>query len=236
VYPVFKVGYILARCPVLPDHFKQVERIASSNVEGTGLGLAITQALVEKMGGKIALKSAPAQGATFSVLLDLQIGDATTPAPVTAVKVARIHQSLPATPTVSDELVNTPSAGPLKHLNILVAEDNKTNQLVVRKMLETAGADLHFVANGLLALEAFEKINFDLVLMDLSMPVMGGLEATRMIRQFETDSRRPACRIIALTANAQASDATLCYEAGMNDFITKPFRKTELMDRLLKCK
>lgn len=214
--------------------FEQVERAASSNVEGTGLGLAITQALVEKMGGKITLNSASEQGSTFSVLLDLQIGDATTQTPVTAVKVARIHQSLPATPTISDTLVDNPSAGPLKHLNILVAEDNKTNQLVVRKILEATGADLHFVGNGLLALEAFQKINFDLVLMDLSMPVMGGLETTRMIRQFETDTQRPTCRIIALTANAQASDATLCFEAGMNDFITKPFRKTELMDCLLK--
>ncbi len=214
--------------------FEQVERAASSNVEGTGLGLAITQALVEKMGGKITLKSASEQGSTFSVLLDLPLGDATTLAPATAVKQAKIHLPLPATPSYSERVIDNPSAGPLKHLNILVAEDNRTNQLVVRKMLEAAGADLHFVTNGLLALEAFQKINFDLVLMDLSMPVMGGLEATRMIRQFETDTQRPACRIIALTANAQASDATLCYEAGMNDFITKPFRKTELMDCLLK--
>jgi signal transduction histidine kinase/ActR/RegA family two-component response regulator len=211
--------------------FEQVERATSSYVEGTGLGLAITQALVEKMGGTIALDSAPGRGSAFTVHLDLQVSDTRPLTPVISAKNAQIYPSVPPPHTALDR-AHTPSHAPQKQLTILVAEDNKTNQLVVRKMLETAGADLHFVSNGLLAIEAFQKINFDLVLMDLSMPVMGGLEATRMIRQFEKDTQRPECRIIALTANAQASDATLCFEAGMNDFIAKPFRKKELLERL----
>jgi signal transduction histidine kinase len=100
--------------------FEQIERAASSNVEGTGLGLAISQALIDKMGGKIALESAPQQGATFFVLLDLPLGDASTLAPATAVKQAKIHLPLPAAPSDSDRLLNNPSDGPLKHLNILV--------------------------------------------------------------------------------------------------------------------
>lgn len=225
-------GIDKAQQAIIFSAFEQVERTVSSTVEGTGLGLAITQALVEKMGGKIALDSAPDRGSTFTVLLDLQVSEAHPLAPVTAAKDSpAIHLSVPPLPAGSDR-AHSPSHPPLNQLTILVAEDNKTNQLVVRKMLETAGANLHFVSNGLLALEAFQKINFDLVLMDLSMPVMGGLEATRMMRKFEKDSQRPACRIIALTANAQASDATLCFEAGMDDFITKPFRKKELMSCL----
>ncbi|WP_245231115.1 response regulator [Parasedimentitalea huanghaiensis] len=124
------------------------------------------------------------------------------------------------------------TSGILDGLKILVAEDNKTNQLVVKKMLKLTGANLHFVSNGLQAFEAYKSGEWDLILMDLSMPVLGGLEATRMIRNYEKETQYPACRIIALTANAQPSDAEACLSAGMNSFMTKPFRKAELLAKV----
>jgi len=114
-------------------------------------------------------------------------------------------------------------------MRILVAEDNRVNQLVVSKMLGSTGADLHFVPDGAQAVEAYKAGECDLILMDLSMPVLGGLEATRQIRAYEKASERPACKIIAVTANAQPSDAEACMAAGMDDFLSKPFRKGDLI-------
>jgi len=114
-------------------------------------------------------------------------------------------------------------------MRILVAEDNKTNQMVVEKMLRNSGADLHFSENGALAFEAYLAGQYDLILMDLSMPVMGGLETVRKIRQHEDATGQPKSKIIALTANAQKSDVKACSDIGMNGFLSKPFRKHELL-------
>lgn len=212
--------------------FEQVESTSVSGAEGTGLGLAITQSLVERMGGEILVESSPGEGAVFTVFLDLDCQDSKK---TTLEKVTQTTPLCLSSPprTQSPFSVSEANLSMLNQMRILVAEDNKTNQLIVRKMLASSGADVHFVANGLLAVEVFQELDFDVVLMDLSMPVLGGLEATRKIRQWERERDRIGCRIIALTANAQASDTDACMNAGMNDFITKPFRKMELLDRLI---
>ena len=102
-------------------------------------------------------------------------------------------------------------------------------QLVISKMLGPTGAELQFVPDGQQAVDAYMAGECDLILMDLSMPVLGGLEATRQIRAYEKDAARPACKIIAVTANAQPSDAEACMKAGMDDCLSKPFRKGELI-------
>ncbi|MEP2718868.1 response regulator [Pseudophaeobacter sp.] len=211
--------------------FQQVNPTPSSVAEGTGLGLAISQALVERMGGSIEVTSALEKGATFTVHLDLDLHDEPAPSPVARLKPAPLKLRATKSPKGKEKLLRA-EINPLDGLKVLVAEDNKTNQLVVKKMLARTGADIFFAANGQLAVEAFQKTDFDLVLMDLSMPVLGGLEATRQIRQYEQEVKGAACRIIALTANAQPSDAEACYEVGMNDFISKPFRKQDLISRL----
>jgi len=142
-------------------------------------------------------------------------------------KIAPVQLALSPTGT-TDFPARTEEQG-IGGMQILVAEDNKTNQLVVEKMLKKSDAELHFVANGALAIEAYLASEYDLILMDLSMPVMGGVEATRRIRQHEEDTGRTKCRIIALTANAQKSDMRACTEIGMNGFLSKPFRKHELL-------
>ena len=207
--------------------FEQADGSPKRRSEGTGLGLAISQALVERMGGEVSVKSLPGQGATFTVRLDLAPQAAKGWTPGTAV--TAVPLSKPETGETKDSAAPAETAlTQLRGMKVLVAEDNKTNQLVVGKMLKKSGVDVCFAVNGSLAFEAYQNSVYDLILMDLSMPVMGGLEATRKIRKHERDTGRSQCRIVALTANAQKSDALACSEAGMNGFLTKPFRKNEL--------
>ncbi len=113
----------------------------------------------------------------------------------------------------------------LSTYNILIAEDNRTNQLVLRKMLTPTGVQMTFCNDGQAAVDAYRSGQFDMVLMDMSMPIMDGLQATRMIRKFESDNDLPPCPIVALTANVMDTDEDACREAGMIDFLTKPVRK-----------
>ncbi|MBT8155645.1 response regulator [Epibacterium ulvae] len=113
----------------------------------------------------------------------------------------------------------------LSAYNILIAEDNRTNQLVLRKMLASTGVQMTFCNDGQAAVDAYRSGVFDMVLMDMSMPIMDGLQATRMIRKIESDRNHPPCPIVALTANVMDTDEDACREAGMMDFLTKPVRK-----------
>lgn len=117
----------------------------------------------------------------------------------------------------------------LENACILIAEDNKTNRLVVKKMLEKSGAILVFCENGEEAVKEYQKRDADLILMDMSMPVMDGPSAARAIRAIEEKKDLPECPIIALTANAMESDRRTCESAGMTGFLSKPVRKSELI-------
>ncbi|UWQ80534.1 response regulator [Leisingera sp. S132] len=211
--------------------FEQVDRKEARVIEGTGLGLAITRALAERMGGRVTAASVPGEGSVFTVRLDLpQAGGAAPDGPGMA-PFQDSRRALAAPPSMA-----VPELPPeaLNGMRILVAEDNRTNQLLVRKMLKSTGADLRFAANGLTAQEIFTAEGADLILMDLSMPVLGGLDAARRIRAHERERGLPECPIVALTANAQPSDVEACLAAGMNDFLAKPFRKNELLARILR--
>lgn len=117
-------------------------------------------------------------------------------------------------------------------LRVLVAEDNRTNRLVVSKMLKNETIDLHFAENGALAVELFEVLTPDLIFMDLSMPEMNGLQAAQTIREIEKETGRSEVPIVALTANAMEGDRERCLEAGMNDYLTKPIRKQLLIGKI----
>lgn len=237
-------------CGIEPDQldwifsaFEQVDRTKTRVVEGTGLGLAITKALVERMDGEITVTSTPGEGSRFTVSLNLPVvesgksdaalvvsADEGETSDIRVRQSERVSLGLVAGPPSVD--ASTTDQRDLKGLRVLVAEDNKTNQLVVEKMLAPSGIELTFASDGEKAFQAYAGDKWDLVLMDLSMPVLGGLGATRKIRAYEGAHGLKECQIVAVTANAQPSDVEACLAAGMNDFLSKPFRKNELMDRI----
>jgi len=189
---------------------------------GTGLGLAISQELSHLLGGKLWASSAGQSS-----------GDAPSD--------WHAPQGLPGSqfwlrlPLKEGQLAPAPEPslhhGPLGPLSILVAEDNKVNQMVIRETLSRMGHQVALVTSGLAAVEACLKTPYDVILMDLQMPEMDGLEATRQIR--EQLGEEPW--IVALTANAFTEDRQRCLQAGMNDYLSKPLRKDELESALRRC-
>lgn len=119
-------------------------------------------------------------------------------------------------------------------IELLVAEDNRTNQLVVKTMLKGANVKLTFANDGAEAVKLYQELRPDMIFMDMSMPEMDGVEAAKWIRDIEKEEGTPECPIVALTANAMAQDRVRCEEAGMNDFLAKPIKKAQLMDALHK--
>lgn len=179
------------------------------------------------------LYSSSDQTADFTRMTDIGFASVLmkpTRAPVMAQSFVSILQ--PSAPVAAPEPKQDELA--LQGLRILIAEDNKTNRLVISKMLRPTRADLTFCENGAVAVEEFRKGLTDLVFMDMSMPVMDGVTAARVIREFELEQGQSPCPIVALTANAMASDREACAEAGMSDFLTKPIRKADLMDCIAK--
>lgn len=144
--------------------------------------------------------------------------------------IARSLQMQPATTREVEEIkLNNEEVEPL---NILLAEDNNTNQFIVKTMLKGTAVSLTFAENGLEALEKFVDVKPDVVLMDMSMPEMDGVEATREIRKLEIELNLGHCPIIALTANAMQEDQDRCLEVGMDDFLTKPIGKKALLNAI----
>ncbi|WP_064604234.1 ATP-binding protein [Photobacterium sp. J15] len=182
--------------------FIQADGSITRRYGGTGLGLAISQHLINKMNGRITLQSELDKGSCFTVYIPIPI------------------QTLAAIPT---QIVQTPRLE--KSLKILLAEDSNTNQLVAKLMLEKRGHQVKIANNGEEAIELLKlkRNSFDIVLMDISMPVLDGLEATRQLRRSNYD-----IPIIALTANAMQSDQEEYKRAGMDGFLAKPIQPMEL--------
>ncbi|MGA0607351.1 ATP-binding protein [Phenylobacterium sp. VNQ135] len=194
------IGLSEDQLPGLFDKFSQADASTTRRYGGTGLGLSICRELVVLMGGAIEVSSRPGEGSTFSVTLPLR---RTAAQP-------NVHAD-PADRRASRQA-----------LRVLAAEDNPTNQLVLRALLGPLGADLTLTSNGREAVEAFAAAAFDIVLMDVQMPEMNGLDATRAIREIEATRGMSRTPILALTANVLAHQVETYAAAGMDGHLAKP--------------
>ncbi len=186
------------------DSFSQADATISRQFGGTGLGLTISRLLAQQMGGDIVVESQLGKGSVFTVILRL----------------VRANRDLASfAPAV---------VPPRTALRVLVAEDNRTNMLITRKLLEPAVARVDEAGDGRQALASYSLDPPDLVLMDVSMPVLNGHEAARAIRRHEAAAGLPRCPIFALTAYASGEEAALCRAAGMDGVLTKPLARSAL--------
>jgi PAS domain S-box-containing protein len=210
------IGIPADRLDKLFQSFSQADASVSRKYGGTGLGLAISKRLVERMGGTISVESEVGVGSTFWFEL-----------PVTAASADEVEggSRIFEAERVAAALETIEKLG--RPLRVLVAEDNATNQLVARSVLLKYGIVPDFVGDGIEAIDAVRQRPYDVVLMDVHMPEMDGLDATRAIRSMKSD--RAQVPIIALTANAFTQDIERCRAAGMNGHIGKPFRKEDLI-------
>ncbi len=194
------------------EPFVQVERTLSLKRDGVGLGLAITRNLVELMGGTIWAESIPGQGTTFSFRI-----------PAETIPGKQLYFGR------MDSGIASESLSGLKPMRILVAEDNPSNQRVLVEMLKRLGYRPDAVADGREVVQALERQDYDLVLMDIKMPEMDGITATQVIRKLRPEN---GPKIVAITAFALEGDREKCLEAGMDDYISKPVKMEELAEVL----
>jgi len=210
--------------PRLFNSFTQADGSTSRRFGGTGLGLAIVRQLCELMNGGVTVETELGRGSTFRFDIVAGLAEEATRAP-TGSTVERNR----------DESEGLAGDGrPELHLSVLLAEDNEINQQVALGMLRKLGCTVTVASNGQEVVEQFQQGSFDVVLMDCQMPVMDGFAATRAIRALEADSGAAPTPIIALTATALAEDRELCIGAGMDDFLSKPFRSEALHSTLTR--
>ncbi|MFP4455952.1 MAG: PAS domain S-box protein [Desulfonatronovibrio sp.] len=213
------IGIPEDKAHLLFEKFSQIDSSFSRKHGGTGLGLAISHQLVSLMGGKIGLNSSPGVGSEFWFTIMLEKEKKGCPLPEDFINKDQEVQS-----------VQTQSS-----IRILMAEDNQINQLVAAKTLEKIGHRPDIVEDGFQAVEAYQNKPYDLILMDIQMPGMDGIEATRKIRELEkTSNSLSRIPVIALTAHATSEDRDRCLAAGMDDYLTKPVRPDNLREVLEK--
>lgn len=195
------------------NRFIQADASISRRFGGSGLGLSIAKGLVDLMGGQLSAKSEPNQGTCFTILLPVQ----------TAQIIAEI-----APIEASKDLSATMPEG----IKLLLVEDHLVNQKVFQMMMEPLGIDVIIANNGLEGVEAFKSQKFDIVFMDIQMPIMDGLEATKLIRDIERRSGGDKTPIIALSANAGKNHIEVAMNSGADDYLTKPIDFMRLCEKL----
>lgn len=199
------IGISLAEQQRVFSLFEQVDGSVTRKYGGTGLGLTISRKLAHMLGGDIRVQSESAKGSEF--IMDVQVEQCE---PYKAV----------GTPASS---VTIPSG-----FRVLVVEDNPVNQMVVTRMLRRMKIDVEVAENGQIALDLIQRESFNLVFMDVQMPVLDGIRTIRKIREREAEESKERLLVVALTANAMKGDREKCIEAGMDDYLSKPLQLKEL--------
>ncbi|MGA2891592.1 MAG: ATP-binding protein [Xanthobacteraceae bacterium] len=212
------IGIAADKIDDLFKDFAQTDSSISRRFGGSGLGLAICKRLAEQMGGNIDVISVLGQGSTFRLRMPLPV-----------VEEAALFER-DAHEHFADFAAVVAALG--RPLRILIADDNATNRLVAARMLKDFDVQTNMACDGAEALAAASRFSYDVILMDMRMPEMDGLQASRAIRAL--GGRRATVPIIAFTANAFADDMQACRNAGMNDFIVKPVRKTVLLQTIAR--
>lgn len=194
------------------EHFSQADNSTTRAYGGAGLGLTVSRKLAQLMGGVITVRSVLGTGSTFCLALTLPVPENTP------------HPSLLPAP---------PSPALSQTLTVLFAEDNLVNQKIGNRILSKMGYEVTLCCNGEEALRAYESAHFDIILMDCQMPCMDGYACTEAIRALECESGRRT-PIIAVTANAMKGDDEKCFQAGMDDYLAKPYKAADLTKVLRK--
>jgi len=223
------IGIAADKMEMIFENFAQVDSSTTRRYGGTGLGLAICKGLVELMGGKIGCASEVGKGSTFFFSAPFRMSSLSSL--VNAVNGA--HSMAPSAGTATPIIPPARASG-TRPTRILIAEDSEDNLFLIKAYLKDSGFELEFAEDGK---EAFERVTlgaYDLVLMDLEMPVMDGHTATRAIRDWERRTESTAVPIVALTAHALKDELSRSIEAGCTGHLTKPIKKATLLEAIYR--
>ncbi len=224
------IGIPSDRVDALFKPFSQVDGSHTRKYGGTGLGLAICKEFINLMGGNIGVESTKNVGSKFYFTMKFELGDKEK-----VVRPDTYFESASGTETVRKELT-VPAVKITKEMRgefkILLAEDNFINQKVALRILSEVGYNADAVVNGAAAVKAVEEGKYDVILMDIQMPEMDGMTATKVIRSLKTEKKN--IPIIAITAHALMGDKEKCIEAGMNDYLSKPIKSEILIQKVDK--